>query len=92
MVYIIEVDSFKYYACSICGLIYESEETASKCEEFCKNNPGKCNIEIAKESIGYIEQAEGGSFTLKFKVLSRGEKIRPVYKICKHRFNIYTAC
>jgi len=92
MVYIIEVDGFKYYACSICGLIYESEKTASKCEEFCKNNPGKCNIEIAKESIGYIEQAEGGSFTLKFKVLSRGEKIRPVYKICKHRFNVYTAC
>jgi predicted ATP-dependent serine protease len=47
---IIEKDNKKYYQCEECGHIYEKEELANKCEEWCKEYKS-CNLEIVKESV-----------------------------------------
>ncbi|MEM5815331.1 MAG: hypothetical protein QXD89_02495 [Candidatus Aenigmatarchaeota archaeon] len=47
---IIEKESKKYYQCEECGHIYEREELANKCEEWCKEHKS-CNLEIVKESV-----------------------------------------
>ncbi|MEM3383539.1 MAG: hypothetical protein QW698_05805 [Nitrososphaerales archaeon] len=38
------------YLCGICGLGYSDQETAKKCEEWCKKT-GTCSIEITKKAI-----------------------------------------
>jgi hypothetical protein len=47
---IIEKENRKYYQCEECGHIYETEELANKCEEWCKEHRS-CNLEIVKESV-----------------------------------------
>jgi len=47
---IIEKDNKKYYQCEECRYIYETEELASKCEEWCKEHKS-CNLEIVKQSV-----------------------------------------
>jgi hypothetical protein len=47
---IIEKDNKKYYQCEECGHIYETEELANKCEEWCKEHKS-CNLKIVKEIV-----------------------------------------
>jgi predicted RNA-binding Zn-ribbon protein involved in translation (DUF1610 family) len=45
MVKISKQSNKKLYQCEECGFHYENEETAKKCEEWCKEH-ASCNIEI----------------------------------------------
>lgn len=45
-----------YFACEICGLIYETAELASSCESWCRAH-GSCNVEIASHAVGSIRRA-----------------------------------
>jgi uncharacterized membrane protein YvbJ len=54
---IIEKENKKYYQCEECGHIYETEELANKCEEWCKEHKS-CNLEIVKESISLKEKID----------------------------------
>ncbi len=38
------------YLCEICGLGYLDDETAKKCEEWCKKT-GTCSVEITRKAI-----------------------------------------
>ena len=40
----------KYYQCEACGMYYESEEIAKKCEDFC-NKYKSCNLELIKYAV-----------------------------------------
>ena len=91
MVYIVDIGGVKYYACSVCGLLYESLSYANECEEFCKLNPGKCSIEIAKQSIGYVDLSREVQKVF-FKIDPSKKCGRPVFKLCKTDVNIYTTC
>ena len=42
--------SIELYQCPECGLYYETEETAKRCEAFCKEH-NACSIEITKHSV-----------------------------------------
>lgn len=42
----------QFYQCPECGLHYRSEETAKKCQAFCKENKA-CSMEIAKKAVEY---------------------------------------
>jgi methionyl-tRNA synthetase len=55
---IIEKDNKKYYQCEECGHIYETEELANKCEEWCKEHKS-CNLEIVKESVDIENKTTG---------------------------------
>jgi len=54
---IIEKESKKYYQCKECGHVYETEELANKCEEWCKEHKS-CNLEIVKESVSVKEKID----------------------------------
>ncbi len=47
---IIEKENKKFYQCEECGHIYEKEELANKCENWCKEHKS-CNLEIVKYSV-----------------------------------------
>jgi len=68
----------RYWACEICGLIYLDRETASECEEFCKNNPGSCSITITSKAIGRIISREGREY-IKFYRGSRSSHLYDFY-------------
>lgn len=91
MVYVVEVGDLKYYACGVCGLLYESLDLALKCEDFCKNNPGKCNVELSKQSIGYIDLSRENQRVF-FRVNASRKYTRSVFKLCKVSVNIYRTC
>ncbi len=38
------------FTCKECGMKYHDEETAKKCEEWCKKNKS-CNLEITQYAI-----------------------------------------
>jgi len=38
------------FLCEMCGLGYLDEETARKCEEWCKRT-GTCSVEITKKAV-----------------------------------------
>jgi hypothetical protein len=42
------------FLCEICGLGYLDEETARKCEEWCKRTR-TCSIEITKKAVYFPE-------------------------------------
>jgi len=44
------MDKKKLYQCAECGLHYEDETIAKKCEVFCKEN-NACNLEITQSSV-----------------------------------------
>jgi len=50
MVKKVEKDNEALYQCEECGMHYESEETAQKCQAWCGENHS-CNIEIIKEAV-----------------------------------------
>ncbi len=54
-----------YYICEICGLAYPDRETASECEEFCRNNPGSCSLKISSKAVGRFV-SRGGRTYIKF--------------------------
>lgn len=58
MVKIEEKDTEKLYQCEICGFHYRDEETAQKCEAWCKEY-NSCNTEIIKLAIENQETQEG---------------------------------
>ncbi len=89
MVYIVEVDGLKYYACGICGLLYESEELAKSCEDFCRTHPGMCNIELAKSSVGYLDLSKQVQ-KVYFKVEPTRKCVRPYFRLCKASVRIYS--
>jgi len=91
LVYIVEVGDFKYYACGICGLLYETEELAVKCEEFCKSHPGMCSVELVKQSVGYIDLSKDHQKVF-FKVDPSRKLCCSVFKICRTSVSIYRAC
>lgn len=91
MVYIVEVDGVKYYACEVCGLLYELEAYARDCEEYCKAHPGSCNVDLAKHSIGYVNLREGVQ-KVYFKVVPTRGCGKLVFKLCRSGVNIYRAC
>jgi len=65
MVYIVELNGFKYYACEVCRSLYELEDQAKTCEEHCRTNPGIPST-ISKEAIGYINpEGEPQKYSLK---------------------------
>jgi hypothetical protein len=43
-------DGKKIFICEKCGLGYENESIANKCEEYCSKHKG-CSLEIIKEAI-----------------------------------------
>lgn len=45
-----EKNEKNFYQCEECGFLYEKEETAQKCEEWCRAHKS-CNLEIIKEGI-----------------------------------------
>jgi len=58
MVLIIEHEGRKYYACSICRLVYESLNYATLCEKYCSK--GKCcGVNITSFAIGYAVEEDG---------------------------------
>ncbi|OGB90112.1 hypothetical protein A2625_04795 [candidate division WOR-1 bacterium RIFCSPHIGHO2_01_FULL_53_15] len=57
MVKKIELAGKKYFECPICGLDYEEEEWAEKCEAWCSKYPS-CNLETVKHSVGIMGQLE----------------------------------
>lgn len=91
MVYVVEVNGSRYYACVFCGLLYETENLALKCEEFCKNHPGCCDVELAKQSVGYIDLAEEVQ-KVYFKIDPLRRCGRHIFRICRAEVNIYRAC
>jgi len=91
LVYIVEIDNVRYYACGVCGLLYELEDLALKCEDFCKNHPGMCSVELAKKSIGYIDLSSEHQKVF-FKIDPLRKCARRVFTICKTSVNIYRAC
>lgn len=50
MVKIIQQNNKELYQCEECGLKYENEETAEKCQAWCKEHKS-CNLDIIKYSI-----------------------------------------
>jgi len=38
------------YQCEECGLYYREEETAQKCEDWCKEH-NSCNLDIVKDAV-----------------------------------------
>jgi hypothetical protein len=50
MVKLIQKEEKTYYQCEECGHIYETEELAQKCENWCQENKS-CNLEIIKYSV-----------------------------------------
>lgn len=48
------------YQCEACSFHYADEETAKKCEDWCRST-NSCNLEIIKEAIDPppLEAAEG---------------------------------
>ncbi len=49
-----------FYSCEICGLVYNSMEYAKRCEEYCKQHPGTCSLEISKYAVGYVVRENNG--------------------------------
>lgn len=41
----------KYYTCPVCGLAYEDEEWAKKCEAWCSEHDGSCNLDIIQHAV-----------------------------------------
>ena len=60
MVRTISKDDKDLYQCQACGFHYVSEETAKKCEEWCRRT-NSCNLEIIKDAIDppSLEATEG---------------------------------
>ncbi|MEM3926318.1 MAG: hypothetical protein QXU13_01875 [Desulfurococcaceae archaeon] len=91
MVYLVEIDGYKYYACEICGSLYEDMDIARKCEDLCKKSPELRDPELAKQSIGYISLKEDQQKVF-FKVIPGKGCRRRWFKLCKAGVNIYRAC
>ena len=39
------------FVCDVCGLGYANKETAKKCEDWCRKNPGTCNLQISQKAV-----------------------------------------
>ncbi len=63
MVYEIQVDGGRFYACEACGLIYNTPIAASSCEEWCTSH-GTCNTTIASKAIGRLRKYTGKTLRL----------------------------
>ncbi len=59
MVLLVQVRGERLYACSECGLIYESQATAKSCEVYCRARKA-CNPEIAAKAVGSIRSLDKG--------------------------------
>lgn len=40
-----------YYLCEVCGTAYEVEEWAIKCEAWCTEHNGSCNLDIIQHAV-----------------------------------------
>lgn len=40
-----------HYFCQICGMAYEEEEWAVRCEEWCREHQGSCNLDIIEHAV-----------------------------------------
>ena len=50
MVQNISQKSIEFFRCEACRLVYENEETARKCEEWCTTHHS-CNLDIIKHAV-----------------------------------------
>lgn len=53
MVSTIEKAGKKLFACDECKFLYETEELAKKCEDWCREKHS-CNLDITKHSVGVV--------------------------------------
>ncbi|MBI4302882.1 MAG: hypothetical protein HY665_00880 [Chloroflexi bacterium] len=47
-------DGKTYYICEQCGFVYETQELARRCQEFCEKNQA-CNLEISQYAVSLTE-------------------------------------
>jgi len=64
MVLVLEHEGKVYYACSICGLVYEESDYAVACEENC-SGCGCCGLEVTRYAIGCVVE-DGGARKIMF--------------------------
>jgi len=91
LVYIVEINGSKYYACSICRSLFVSEDMAKACEEYCSKNPGSKSPESTRDSIGFINP-EGEPQKVYFKVAPLKGCTKTVFRLCRAGVNIYSSC
>jgi len=58
MVLVLEHEGKEYYACSICGLVYELPDYAAACEENCSGY-GCCGLDVTRYAVGYVVENSG---------------------------------
>ena len=76
MVLVIKHNGREYYACSICGLVYESRDYAESCEENCSSNDyGCCGVDLSPFAVGYLVEEDNRRKIVFF------EKSRYVFKL-----------
>lgn len=47
------LDGSKVWACEVCGLAFESEELATRCEDHCRTHDS-CSLEIGRKAVGSV--------------------------------------
>lgn len=50
MVKLVEKENKKYFVCEECGFVYDDEELAQKCQEWCARHQS-CNLEITGKAV-----------------------------------------
>lgn len=60
MVTKVSYEGREYYACDICGLVYQDYETATRCEDFCRRFKA-CSVEISSKAVGRIVKSGCGT-------------------------------
>ena len=41
----------RYFRCERCGMAYKDEEWAEKCEAWCSEHGGSCNLDIIQHAV-----------------------------------------
>lgn len=57
MVLIVSLKGDRFYACSLCGAIYEDPGLAGECEASC--SLGVCDARITSRAVGWIRKPLG---------------------------------
>lgn len=46
-----------YFQCEKCGMTYKDEEWAERCEAWCSEHGGSCNLDIIKHAVTAGDEA-----------------------------------
>lgn len=90
MVYVVEIDGARYYACEVCRMLYVDELTARRCEEHCRANPGVASP-YAEIAVGYVNP-QGEPQKVFFKISPVRGCSRLEFKICRRELKLYVSC